>query len=351
MFEKEKLKLSHLYRRKEPDVLERMWWPIAVYSNGNIFVGERWPGYHQFLCVFNVVSRTWSKLPFHDSCEMYGFTIATSNSKVHTIGGTWRKDGKVELYSNKVFSLDDDLKWCNTLPPLNIGRIEATSTSSDSFILVAGGIGRNVSLSSVEVLNSSQSSSTWWEICDLPVKSRLMQCTVTHDELFMGCGVGTDYKVYTSKLSAVKESLNVDEDSECSVSPESFWQSLPKTPLRGSGLVSVNNCLLTVGGDDGHKFQSSVHLYDCYKKTWSKVSDIRNSRWSPAVVVSTFENKQELFVLGGVGAVTSVESCELLCLYFRLIPDPISICCFQCNFLLIILRMKLHVILVVVKTT
>ena len=309
MFAEEKLKLSHLYWREEPDVLERMH-PTAVYLNGNIFVADRL-SYRQFLYVFNVVSRTWSKLPFHDFCKMHGFTLATSNSKVHTIGGTWRKDGKVERYSNKVFSLDDDLKWCNTLPPLNIGRIEATSTSFDSFILVAGGIGRNGWLSSVEVLNSSQSSSTWWEICDLPVKSQLMQCTVTHDELFIGCGVGTEYTVYTSKLSAVKESLNVDEDSEFSVSPESFWQSLPKTPLKRSGLVSVNNCLLTVGGYDGLKPHSSVHLYNCYKKTWSKVSDIKNSRFSPAVVLSAFENKQEIFVLGGWDASTSVESCEL----------------------------------------
>ena len=313
MFEEEKLKLSHLYWREEPDVPEEMmWYPTAVYLNGKIFVGERW-SYRQFPCMFNVVSRTWSKLPFHDSCEMYGFTFATSNSKVHTIGGTWIKDGKEEKYSNKVFSLDDDLKWCNTLPPLNIGREYATSTSFDSFILVAGGQGRNGWLSSVEVLNSSQSSSTWWEICGLPVKSQLMQCTVTHDELFIGCGVGTEYTVYTTKMSAVKESLNVDEDSESSVSPESFWQSLPKTPLMRSGLVSVNNCLLTVGGSDGHKHHLSVHLYDCYKKTWSKLSEIRNSRHSPAVVVSTFENNQELFVLGGgIGAKASVESCELL---------------------------------------
>ena len=262
--------------------------------------------------MFNVVSRTWSKLLFYDSCEMYGSTLATSNSKVHTLGGTWIKDLKVEEYSNKVFSLDDDLKWCNTLPPLNIGRGYATSTSFDSFILVAGGIGRNGWLSSVEVLNSSQSSSTWWEICDLPVKSRFMLCTVTHDELFIGCGEGSADTVYTAKLSAVKESLNVDEDSEFSVSPESFWQSLPQTPLRWSVIVSVNNCLLTVGGYGGGISHSSVHLYDCYKKTWSKVSDIRESRHSPAVVVSTFENKQELFVLGGWGAGTSVESSELL---------------------------------------
>ena len=314
MFEEEKLKLSHLYWKEEPDVLEEMWNPTAVYLTGKIFVGERWwLGYHQFLCVFDVVSRTWSKLPFHDSCEMYGFTLGTSNSKVHTIGGAWRKDGKEEKYSNKVFSLDDDLKWCNTLPPLKIGRIWATSTSFDSFILVAGGEGRNGMLSSVEVLNSSQSSSTWWEICDLPVKSRLMQCTLTHDELFIGCGVCTEYAVYTTQLSAVKESLNV-RYSEATVSPEYFWQSLHKTRLRWSGLVSVNNCLLTVGGyDDGPKPHSSVHLYDCYKKTWSKMSDISYSRWSPAVVVNTFENKQELFVLGGSwDAGISVESCELL---------------------------------------
>ena len=313
MFEEEKLKLSLLYWRKEPDILQWLWYPTTVYLNEKIFVGDRL-GYQKFLYVFNVVSRTWSKPPFHDSCEIKGFTLATSNSKVHILGGTWSKDGKVEWCSHKVFSLDDDLKWCNTLPPLNIGRIEATSTSFDSFILVAGGQGRDGWLSSVEVLNSSQSSSIWWEICDLPVKSHFMQCTVTHDELFIGCGFGTEYTVYTSKLSAVKESLNVDEDSESSVSPESFWQSLPITPLRYSGLVSVNNCLLTLGGrDDGNKSHSSVHLYDCYKKTWSKVSHIRNSRLLPAVVVSTFDNKQELFVLGGgYGADASVESCELL---------------------------------------
>ena len=312
MFEEEKLKLSHLYWREEPDVLEGMWFPTAVHLNGKIFVGDKWLHFRQFLWVFNVVSRTWSKLPFHDSCRMYGFTLATSNSKVHTLSGTWRKDGKVEEFSNKVFSLDDELKWCNTLPPLKKGRKFATSTSFDNFILVAGGIGSNGVLTSVEVLNSSQLSSTWWETCDLPVKSWLMQCTVTHDELFIGCDGGTTDTVYAAKLSAVKESLNIDEDSESSVSPESFWQSLPNTPLGRSGLVFVNSCLLTVGGDDGLKRHSSVHLYDCYKKTWSKVSDIRKSRCTPAVVVSTFENKQELFVLGGRSVGTSVESCELL---------------------------------------
>ena len=315
MFEEEKLKLTHLHWREQPDVLKGMEWPTAVYLNDKIFVGERgwwvWRPYDQFLYVFNVVSQKWSELPFQDSRNMRGFTLATTANQVHTLGGRWRKDGKVEVYSKVVFSLDDNMKWSNTLPPLNIGRVCATSTSFEDMIVVAGGQGRNGDLSSVEVLYSSQPSSTWWEICDLPVKSWLMQCTVTDNELFIGCGYGTDNTVYTAKLSAVKESL-IPSDPKSSVSPESFWQCLPKIPLKRSGLVAVNNCLITVSGrDDDDKPHSSVNLYDCYKKAWTKVSDIRKSRESPAVVVCTFENKQELFVLCGLGALTSVESCEL----------------------------------------
>ena len=315
MFEEEKLKLTHLYWREQPDVLREMLWPTAVYLNDKIFVGERWGwrSYDQFLCVFNVVSREWSKIPFHDSCEMWGYTLATTANQVHTLGGHWRKDWKEEGYSKVVFSLDDNIKWSITLPPLKIGRRCVTSTSFEDMIVVAGGLGRNGGrLSSVEVLDSSQPSTTWWEICDLPVKSSFMQCTVTDNELFIGCGYGTANTVYTAKLSAVKESL-IPSDPKSSVSPESFWQPLPKTPLEWSGLVAVNNCLVTVGGWDDGKLHSSVHLYDCYEKTWAKVSDIRKSRRFPAVVVCTFAKilKQELCVLCGLGAVTSVESCEL----------------------------------------
>ena len=317
MFEDEKLKLTHLYWREQPNVLERMGWPTSVYLNDKIFVGERgrfwWGSYDQFLYVFNVVSRTWSKVPFYDSYVMWGFTLATTANQVHTLGGAWRKDGKEdsEEYSKVVFSLDDNMKWSNTLPPLNIGRECATSTSFEDMIVVAGGIGENGVLSSVEVLDSSQPSSTWWKICDLPVESWFMQCTVTDNELFIGCGDGTTNTVYTAKLSAVKESL-IPSDPNSSISPESFWQSLPKTPLKWSGLVAVNNWLVTVSGrDDDVKLHSSVDLYDCYKKTWTKVSDIRTSKEYSAVVVCTFENKQDLFVLCGYGAETSAESCEL----------------------------------------
>ena len=78
-----------------------------------------------------------------------------------------------------------------------------------------------------------------------------------------------------------------------------------------------------MGGRDDHKPISSVHVYDCYKKTWSKVSDMRKSRESPAVAVSTFAKEQTgtfcTWCSLGVGAGTSVESCEFCVCTFRLI--------------------------------
>ena len=145
MFEEEKLKLSHLYWREEPNLLHKMPAPTAVYLNGKIFIDDKWLwDYHQFLCVFDVVSQKWSKLPFHDSREMGRFTLAVAHNRLYTFGGHLRMAGKEEEYSNNVFSLDADFKWSDTHPPLNIWRVHATSTSFDSFILVAGGQGRNV---------------------------------------------------------------------------------------------------------------------------------------------------------------------------------------------------------------
>ena len=68
-----------------------------------------------------------------------------------------------------------------------------------------------------------------------------------------------------------------------------------------------------MGGCDGLKLHSSFIYMIVIRRLGLKCLILERVDSSPAVVVSTFENKQELFVLGGgVGADTSVESCELL---------------------------------------
>ena len=97
-----------------------------------------------------------------------------------------------------------------------------------------------------------------------------------------------------------------------SISPEDFWKQLPPTPLNRSGLVSIDNCIVAVGGRDGGRKQHNlVHMYNSCKRCWIKVSDIKRSRFYPAVVASVVENKQEIFVFFGCGAESSVEFCEL----------------------------------------
>ena len=294
--------------KKEPDAFEWMWYPTAVHSKENIYVGDRLY-YRQFLCVFNIANRTWYHLPLYNEYQMRGFSLAATNNHVHCVGGWWRADGHIEYFSNQVFSLNSDFEWHHVLPPLNIGRRAAASASFENFIVVAGGMGADGCLSSVEVLNSSQPSSTWWLTCDLPVKSELMHCTVTANEFFIGCGANTADTIYTAKLSNIKESQRPTEDS---VPQENFWECLPKAPHNLSGLTTVNDCLITVGGSEGKKACSSIHLYEYSKNRWIKVCDSNKSRCHPVVLACNTEDKQELFVICGYGAPSSIESCELV---------------------------------------
>ena len=189
---------------------------------------------------------------------------------------------------------------------MNVGRIWAASTSFEDVIVIAGGRFAKGQLSSVEVLNSSTSSSTWWTISDLPMRSSLVQCTATLNQLFIGFGARTR-TVYTAKLDAIKEYPNCVDDLE---SGSGFWQSLPVLPLKFCGLVTINNCVVIMGGtDEDDKPDSLVYLYDHCKQRWAKVSEMNRNRDSPAVVACISENcNQELFVIGGDGANTFVES-------------------------------------------
>ena len=306
------MKLSNNDWREESDISEGMTRPTAVCLNQKIYVGDRWmpESCRKYLYVFDIFNRKWSTLRFHNLCEMWGFTLATTKNLVHTLGGEVRNDDELELYSNNVFTLDGNLRWFNTLPPLNVGRIWAASTSFEDFIVIAGGRFAKGQLSSVEVLNSSASSSTWWTISDLPMRSSLVQCTATLNQLFIGFGARTR-TVYTAKVDAIKEYPNHVDNLE---SGSGFWQSLPVPPLKFCGLVTINNCVVIMGGtDEDDKPDSSVYLYDHCKQKWTKVSEMNRNRDSPAVVACTSDNgNQELFVIGGDGANTFVESFEMM---------------------------------------
>ena len=321
--EGEEIKLKCLHWDEEPRATKWMFEPVAVSFHDDIFVGERRQRYDQFLYIFNIFTRQWTELAFHGQRLMYGFTLAVANDHVHIIGGSW-KNRETVMWSQDVFSLDYRFKWHKTLPPLKKARMYATSTYFDDIIVVAGGIGTNCSwLSSVEVLDSSRQFSTWWEVPNLPVRSDLMQATVTDDSVFFGCGSGSDKRIYTTKMIDIRSFLatcKVDDSKlTCdkylnlpSISPEDFWKQLPPTPLNRSGLIAINNCIVAVGGRDGDgKQYKSVHMYNSCKRSWIEVSKIRRSRFYPAVVASVVENKQELFILFGCGAESSVEFCEL----------------------------------------
>ena len=72
-----------------------MYYPTAVYMDKKIFISHRY-FYSRYLYVFHIVTRTWSKVYFPECCDIEGFTMASTNNQVHTLGGWYRKDGNVE---------------------------------------------------------------------------------------------------------------------------------------------------------------------------------------------------------------------------------------------------------------
>ena len=312
---------------KEPRAEKWMFEPVAVHLDDDIFVGERRRSYDQFLYIFNIYTRKWTPLAFHSFRTMYGFTLAVANHHVHVLAGSWKKKEMVE-WSKDVFSLDYSYTWHENLPPMKIARIYAAAVSFDDIIVVVGGIGTNNSwLSSVEVLDTSKKVPSWWQLPHFPVRSDLMQSTVTKDMLFFGCGSGSDKKIYAAKKIKIRKLLGAslthlngfskvgpeEPFKEPPVLLEDFWQPLCPAPLNRSGLTAVNGCLLTVGGRDGDgKHQKAVYMYNECTRTWTQVSQIAKGRYYPAAVCVTLDSSQELFVFFGCGAENSVEFCRVL---------------------------------------
>ena len=289
--------------------------PTAVYFNQKIYLGDRYWPYKSSLDVLHLATRKWTRLPFYNEREMCGFTMSVCTNHLHVISGHWRKGNREERYTSKVFSIEDrfDTMWFQTLPPLAQGRTLAISTTFGSYLVVGGGMGDSGQLlSSVEVIDTSLPSPVWWKLCNLPVKSYLLHSTTTDDFLFIGLGIYSARTLYAAKLSDIKTAILVKDPS--AHDSNTFWKPLPKeNPYEYSGLVTINNCIITVCGRDkaaDGQCQSSLHLYDFDQQSWLQVSHLVHARSSPAVCCVKTEHKTELIVFCGWGATKSIESCE-----------------------------------------
>jgi hypothetical protein len=305
-----KAKLSDCKLRaeaKSPKAIEN---PRAVYFEGKICLCEGWRVYHQSLYTLDVANGQWSTIQFYDDQEKCGVTLATASGKLYVVGGHWRKDEHEEMYSGNVYVLNGDFSWVQpTLPSLITGRRAATSVGFASYLLVAGGWGNDDTLlSSVEGINTAVSAPYWWEVCDLPIQSHYLQSTVSANLVYFGLGFHTAKSLYSVESSKIEAFIN---NREIPRSKTGFWQAIPETPYKLSGLGAIDNYLLVVGGRDDKQRRSSAYLYDSHENKWFEVFQAEPARESAAVVTCMNGSTLQLFVLCGWGGNRIVQSIKL----------------------------------------
>ena len=239
---------------------------------------------------YNSTTDTWSRLP--DYRTEYT-TLAIVNGLLTAVGGRVVGD-----YSNKLFSLTGDGRT-EAFPPMATKRQLVIAVTTGRALIVAGGLYRG-GLTTVEIMNTD--TRQWSTAADLPQPMSSASATVCGDRIYMCEGKS----VITCSLPALLQSCRpkIVEAQSSTPSPQGpVWSTVAGLPVERSTLVSINNRLLAIGGDDSdYKPTTAVRLYDPVNNSWQTISHLIPARqWCFAVVLPN----NRIMVVGGFTTVSS----------------------------------------------
>ena len=246
--------------------------------NGTVIVGG------------GLITDTFMTLPQKDEARLYSFrpgvdsawtvintptrcyALTEHDSQLLLVGG---EEYPPRHLTNKVFTQRGG-KFVETLPPMREKRYRPSAVSSESILVVAGGVDTSgVGLSSVEVFEDSQ----WMTAPSLPT----VEYTVSAhhgDVWYLMNSLG--YVFCTSIHSLLSK-----ED-------QSPWKTLPSAPYDRSAVAFFGGRLLSIGG--GITRTSSIHAFSTSSQSWEHVADLPVPLNESGAVVSPTE---ELIVVEG----------------------------------------------------
>ena len=280
---KEKIKLAWRQGKKAPFAYARYY--DAIVDDSKVYF--RGSGCRLF--TYNISDNSWLQLP---DCPFGNYSLTIANGQLTTIGG--------DPFTNKQMSLTDERKWMEKFPPMPTKRRQVTAVSTETVLIIAGGVGENGRLATVEVLNFE--TSQWSTAADLPESLSYSSAAVHGDQLYMLGGDWGDKSVYTCSVSALlltctqKSSLE-ERTSTLSLSNSSsgVWSKLPDLPVKESTCVTFCGQLLAVGGrDSDYKPTSAVYMHN--QNSWNIISHMTIARWTCFAAVL---HNNKLMVVGG----------------------------------------------------
>lgn len=214
------------------------------------------------LYIYTPTTDTWDIL----DTPVYGFALTTYHSQLLLVGGKEYVHENVNGQpSNKVWTLDEDGHWQETLPPMETELSVGPATSYRDHLLVING-------SEVNVYNGH----CWTRAQDLPERLYLANSVVIRGHWYL---MGAN-NVYCASLESLVAS--------CKTSQPSLWQKLPDVP--GVHYPAVfGNRLVAVG-------RSSICAYYSSKQSWEIMGNVPDVTYAPcAIAIPT----NELLVIWG----------------------------------------------------
>ena len=233
----------------------------------------------------------WTDLP---PCPYCNSGLAIIDSELTIVGG---EDDRYRP-TKKLFTLRQR-KWVEKYPPMNTahGRPAVVGTSDGDYLIVIGGYDGGRWIATVELFQVK--NRRWHKLTtDLPQPLPDPLAAKCDDQLNV---IGRHGNGYSCSLQALPSS------DRPITSPLILWKPLPRLPVTMSTAATLCGQLVIIGGwQDGLSVNSIHQLVD---GEWVMIESMVSGRWD-CLVASPSPDR--IIIVGGVGAVDSVEECAVV---------------------------------------
>ena len=202
--------------------------------------------------------------------------------------------------TNKLFSFTDgDKSWTEVFPPMPTKRCHTAALCTGTSLIVAGGIGETGDLLTVEVMNTN--TLQWSSAADLPHSFWLLcdgSLTLCGEQLF----IMQFTKLYQCELTSLIQSCQstTSRSLHTAHTTNTLWKEAGCLIVLGATCVSLNGCLLAIGGQDrrvsASHGQTAVHMYDPATNSWTIISHMSIAR---SLCYAAVLPDNQLVVVGG----------------------------------------------------
>ena len=217
------------------------------------------------LYVYSPTTDTWAI----KNTPVHSFALVVYHSQLVLVGGWMTDDGSV---TNKLWTLDRQDQWKETLPPMTVRRQEASAVEYSNNILVAGGWSdQGTDIDIVEVYNGHH----WAKAQSLPIVCSGVNSAILNGHWYLARGDGQGKQVYYASVESLIASCQPSGRQLPSV-----WKRLPDVPHEYFIPVAFGNRLVAIGYDT-----SSIHAYSPYSISWVHVGELPGGGSASAAIV------------------------------------------------------------------